>query len=95
LSDSDAGLPFLMSVVNGDGGIEISLFEVIVLKGSDGPGAAVGIEIVGVVTDHAADIGENVGRENVLVGGDAHGLEVVCGLELRDCAGGSCPWGNC
>jgi len=25
---------------------------------------AVGIEIVGVVTDHAADIGENVGREN-------------------------------
>jgi len=59
----DAGLPFLMSVVNGDGGIEISLFEVIVLKGSDGPGAAVGIEIVGVVTDHAADIGENVGEK--------------------------------
>ena len=41
----EAGLPLVAAVVDGDGGVEVSLFEVVVQKNSDGPGTVVGIEI--------------------------------------------------
>ena len=78
----DAGLEFVAAVMDRDRGVEISLSEVVVLKRHDGRGVGVGIEVVGVVANHAAKIGENIGRKNVLVGNDAHGFEVIGGLEL-------------
>ena len=77
-----ADFPFLVAGVNGDGGVEISVFKIVVLDDNDGPGVGIGIEVVGVVADHAADVNENVGRENVLIGSAAHGLEIIGGLEL-------------
>src|SRR5208283_4901136 len=63
-------------------------------KGGDGPGAAVGVEIERVVADHAAKIREDIGREDVFVGGDAHGLEIVGSLELRNSARRVLPLGE-
>ncbi len=79
----EAGFPFVMAVVNGDGGVEVSFFEIVVLVDDDGPGVGIGVEVVGVVADHAAGVDENVGREDVLVGDAAHGFEIRGGLELR------------
>src|ERR1700733_13309291 len=70
----------------GDGGVEVSLAKVVVKECSDGPRRRVGIQVVGVVADHAADVQQKVWRENVLVRRDAHGLEVIGGLKLGRCA---------
>ena len=78
----DSRLEFVAFVMNGDGGVEVSLSEVVVLKRHDGGGVWIGVEIVRVVADHASKIGEDVGRENVLISDDAHGLKVIGGLEL-------------
>ncbi len=53
------------TVIGGDGAIEIALAKPIVLKNFDGSGERVGVEIVGVVADHAAKIGNDVEEEKV------------------------------
>jgi hypothetical protein len=83
----EAGFPFVMAVVNGHGSAEIPFSKIVVLEDDDWPREGVRIEIAGVVADHATDAEQNVGRENVLIGGDAHGLEIVGGLELGWSAG--------
>src|SRR4029077_8676913 len=76
------GFSFVAVVMHGDGGVDISLFEVVAQEGSDGPGAAVGVEVVRVIAHHAANIGEDVRRKDVLVGRATHRLEIASGLEL-------------
>ena len=67
----------------GDGALEVSLAEKIVLNDFDGRGVVVGIEIVGVVAHHPVQIHHHIGRKNMLIADDAHGLDVVGGLALR------------
>ena len=57
----NASFPFVTAVMDGDGCVEISLSEVVVQEGGYGPGTAVGVEVVGVVANHAANIRQNVG----------------------------------
>ena len=78
----DADFDFVALFVDGDGAFEIALAEIVVLEGDDGRGERIGVEIVGVVADHAAEIADDVGIEDVLIGDDAHRLEVVAVLEL-------------
>src|SRR5258707_4995097 len=72
----------MMAVMDRNGSVEVSLFEVVVLKRHDGRGVGVGIEVVGGIANHAAKVGEKIGRENVLIRDDAHGFEITGGLEL-------------
>src|SRR5260370_1032701 len=53
-------------------------------EGGDGPGAVIGIQIGGVVAEHAVNVGEDIRREDVLVGSDTDRLEVTAGLKLGD-----------
>ena len=55
-----AGLPFVAAVMDGNSGFNVSLFEIVAQEGGDGPSAIVGIQIGGVVTHHAVNIGEDV-----------------------------------
>ena len=84
----EAGFPFVPGVMDGDAGVEVSLFEVVMQEGGDGPGAVVGIEPGGVIAHHATKVGEDIGRKDVLVRSDTHRLEIAGGLELRRCARG-------
>ena len=89
----EAGFPLVAAVMDGDGGVEVPLFEVVVQIGGDGPGAVVGVEIVRIVAHHAANVHEDVGGENVLIGNDTHRLEIAGGLELgSDARGSSKVW---
>ena len=68
--------------MDGDGAFEIALPKVVVLKRDDRSRERIRIQIIGVVAHHAAEIADNVGREDVLVGDDAHGFEIVAALKL-------------
>ena len=78
----DADFDFVALLVDGDGAFEIALAEIVVLEGDDGSGERIRVEIVGVVANHAAEVADDVGVEDVLVGDDAHRFEVVAVLEL-------------
>ena len=78
----DADFDLVAFFVDGDGAFEIALAEIVVLEGDNGRGERIGVKIVGVVTDHAAEVADDVGVEDVLIGDDAHRLEVVAVLEL-------------
>src|SRR5258708_31144064 len=53
-------------------------------EGGDGPCAVIGIQIGGVVAEHAVNVGEDIRREDVVVGSDTDRLEVTAGLKLGD-----------
>src|ERR1700689_4747190 len=63
----EAGFPFVMAVVYRDRSIEVPLVEVVVLEYGDGPRKRIGIEVVRVAANHAAEIQQNIRRENVTV----------------------------
>ena len=78
----DADLPFIPAVVDREHSLEIQLVKPVVLKQNDRSGQGIGIKVVGVVAHHAAKIADHIGREDVPVGGNGHGLEVVGILPL-------------
>lgn len=81
----NACLPLLMATIGSDAGIEVDVFEVVVLRDIHRPRGRVGIEVERVVTCHAAHRHHRIGRKNVFVGEDADGFKVVVGLQLA-------PW---
>ncbi len=84
----EAGFPFVAGVMDGDGGVEVGLFEVVMKEGGNGPCAVVGVEVGRSVAPHAANIDQHVGGKDVLVGCDTHRLEIAVGLELGSFARG-------
>ena len=60
-------LPLLPAPIGGERTSKIPLSESIVLEYLYRSLLRVGIEIVGVVADHAAKLGQHMGRENMLV----------------------------
>ena len=78
----DAELPLVASVIGGERCFEVAFAKAIVLEDFDGRGLRVGSEVAGVVAHHAAQVKERLRGQDVLPGGDAHGLEVVGGLAL-------------
>src|SRR5271169_5605400 len=78
----DSKLPFVSSMIHGDAALEIAFAKAIVLKNFDGSGFRVGVEIIGIVADHAAKIGDGMRGKSVFEGDDAHGLDVIRVLTL-------------
>src|SRR5258707_11263085 len=68
--------------MNGNRALEVALTKIIMLEGDHRSGKRVGREVVRVIAHHAAEVGDHVGRENVLIGSRAHALEVIAVLQL-------------
>ena len=81
----DATFPLLASAIVGKASPEIALTEGVVLVDINRDGVRIGVEVVGVVAHHAVHIGGGIGGKDVLVGGDAHGFNVVGVLALTGC----------
>src|SRR5277367_6788083 len=75
-------LPFVPPMIDGPGALEITFAKAIVLENFDGGGCRVGVEIIGIIADHAAKVGDRMRRKGVLVGDGAHGLDVIRVLKL-------------
>src|SRR5579862_3395201 len=68
---------FVAAMNRGDRALEISFVEEIVLKNLDGRGIWIRVEIVGVIANHAAQIGHYIPRKDMLVGNDPYRFDVV------------------
>ncbi len=62
--------------------LEVALTKIIFLKSDDGRRFLVGIEVIRVVTHHAGEGDQSIGRDDVLIVDDAHRLKVVSVLHL-------------
>src|SRR5450755_11945 len=74
--------PLVPAMDNRSCAFEIRLAEGVLLEDFDGSRFRVGVETVGVIAAHHAKISGRVGRKAVLVGRDAHRLDVLGGLAL-------------
>ena len=64
-------------MVDGRHALEIDFVEPIVLKENDGGRQCVGVEVVPVIAHHAAKVSDDLWREDVPVGDNPHGFEIV------------------
>src|SRR5271156_4433212 len=76
-------LPFLSAVMNRNASLEISLAKIVVLEGDDRRGIRIGVEIVGIIANHPAEIADNICRKNVLIRNDSHRFKTIRVLKLR------------
>ena len=66
--------PFIAALVNRKRPLEIAFIEAAVLEGDHRGRERIGIERLFVRPHHAAQLADDVGREDVLVGSDPHGF---------------------
>src|SRR5580698_33441 len=75
-------LELLIAVVKRDRVLKVAFTEVVFLGRDDRCRQRVGVEIVGVVSNHSDHAGEQVRREGVLIACGADRLEVIAVLDL-------------
>jgi hypothetical protein len=60
-------LEFMPAMADDEVGFKIAFAKAIVLKDLDRRGARVGVEIIGIVSNHSFEVGQHIGRKRVLV----------------------------
>lgn len=78
----DANFPLMTPAIEGEACVEVAITEGIVLEHLDGSRFGVGVEVVGVVADHAVQVAYGIRGEEVLVGDNPDRLDIVGALGL-------------
>src|SRR5665213_4559976 len=77
-----AGFPFLQTMIYGGAAFQVSLTISAVLGSNDRSGECIRRQMRGVVAHHAAEIGQYMGRNNMLPCGGPHCLQHIAVLYL-------------
>src|ERR1700751_3127567 len=75
-------LPLMAVMMERQRSLEVALTKIIFLKNDDGRRLLIGIEVTRVVTHHAGEGDQCIGRDDVLLVGDPHSLKIVAVLPL-------------